>query len=296
MLEESTPTPISSTSSEMSQVSLAAPTLEVDGELVKIYQGDCREALAVCPQSSVSLVVCSPPYPGVPQPEPDYVTFPNPKDFNQAHDILEQVWRVCYDLLEDEGRLCINLYDIPTGKELGMYPNVAATIKRCLGIGFVLRETYIWHKGSSYSPPSGSWPYPKGVLSANTYEPILVFQKPLQFSQRKVKTASDYSEDDKAKSLLGPTEHSWLMDPVWRISAEREGRALGHPFTYPVELVERFIKLYSFAGDRVLDPFVGSGTTCLAAQMHGRVGIGFELSDKYIKICKDRFQQGNLFG
>jgi DNA modification methylase len=285
-----------STQPPISPVSYPTPELMVDYENVKIYQGDCRAALAVCPEASVSLIFTSPPYPGVPQPEPDYVTFPDPKDFNSAHDVLEQVWRTCYNLLEDEGRLCINIYDIPTGKELGVYPNVAATIKRCLGIGFVLRETFIWDKGAGYSPPSGSWPYPKGVLSANTYEPILVFQKPLQFSQRKVKTASDYPESVREAAKLGPTEHAWLMDPIWRISAEREGRALGHPFTFPVELAERFIRLYSFPTDTVLDPFVGSGTTCETARVHGRAGIGFELSDKYIEICRKRFQRQSLFG
>lgn len=276
-----------------SSETLSPPSLRIDHERSKIYEGDCRGLLEVVPRSSVSLIVTSPPYPGVPQPEPDYVTFPEPKDFVAAHKILEQVWRVCYASLEDLGRLCINLYDIPTGAE-GMFPNVAATVDRCLRIGFVLRETYIWHKGSSYSPPSGSWPYPKGLLSANTYEPILVFQKPLQFSQRR-KDPSDYPKEIRDASQLGSTEHAWLMDPVWKISADREGRSLGHPFTFPMELVERLVKLYSFAGDKVLDPFVGSGTTVKVASTLGRTGIGFELSPKYLEICERRFAQTSLF-
>ena len=277
----------------MTSFETSPPILRIDEPRIKIWQGDARNAGQVIERSSVSLVVTSPPYPGVPQPEPDYVTFPDPKDFNAAHDILEQVWKACYDLLEDLGRLVVNLYDIPTG-EAGMYPNVAGTIKRCLGIGFVLRETYIWHKGASYSPPQGSWPYPKGLLSGNTYEPCLVFQKPLQFSQRR-KDPSDYSKEVRDASILGPTEHGWLMDPVWRISAEREGRKLGHPFTYPSELVERFIKLYTFTGDVVFDPFLGSGTTAITADRLGRLGYGTEMADKYIEICKSRFTQGSLF-
>jgi DNA modification methylase len=247
----------------------------------------------VVERSSVSLAFTSPPYPGVDEPEPEYGTFPDPKDFNAAHAILAQVWKCCFDALEDTGRLVVNLYDIPTGAE-GMYPNVAATIKNCLAVGFILRETFIWHKGASYSPPSGSWPYPKGVLSANTYEPLLVFQKPLQFSQRK-KDTTDYPIDIREASKLGKEEHGWLMDPVWKISAEREGRKLGHPFTFPEELAERFIKLYTFKGERVLDPFLGSGTTVKAAEKLGREGIGFELSDKYISICKKRLQNQALF-
>lgn len=269
------------------------PQVVVDEDRATIYHGNCLNALQVEKRSSVSLIVTSPPYPGVDQPEPDYVTFPDPKDFNKAHDYLESVWRVCYDLLEDLGRLAINLYDIPTGAE-GMYPNVAATIKRCLGIGFVLRETIIWDKGAGYSPPSGSWPYPKGLLTGNTYEPVLIFQKPLQFSQRR-KDPSDYPKEIRDKSILGPVEHEWLMNPIWKISADREGRKLGHPFTFSTELVERLVKLYTFYGDTVLDPFVGSGTTVKVASTLGRNGIGFELSEKYIKICKDRLAQGSLF-
>jgi DNA modification methylase len=245
----------------------------------------------VLPRSKTSLIVTSPPYPGVDQPEDDYATFPDPKEFNASHDFLEQVWAVCYDLLEDLGHLCINIYDIPAGAG-GMYPNVAGVIRRCLGLGFVLREEFIWAKGPSYSPPSGSWPLPKGVLAANTFEMVLVFQKPLKFSQRRVDPSKIHPEV-RAKSELPKEAHGWLMDPVWHIPAEREGRKLGHPFTYPTELVERLIKLYTFWGEMVVDPFVGSGTTVLAAQKLQRQGIGFELSEKYIDICKRRLAQGS---
>lgn len=273
---------------------LTDPSLRIDDPMVQIWEGDCRTIGRVIPRSSVSLIVTSPPYPGVDQPEPDYVTFPNPKQFNEAHDILEQVWKECYDALEDLGRLVVNLYDIPSGADLGMYPNVAGTIKRCLNIGFVLRETFIWDKGAGYSPPSGSWPYPKGVLSANTYEPCLVFQKPLQFSQRR-KDPSDYPAEIREASKLGPREHEWLMNSIWKIPADRESRKFGHPFTFPEELVERFIRLYTFVGDTVLDPFMGSGTTALIAKKLNRPSIGFELSKKYLQIMHKRFSQAALF-
>lgn len=265
----------------------------VEDQFRRIYQGNALKILDVLPRSSVSLVVTSPPYPGVSQPEENYITFLDPMDFNKAHDDLQEVWKVCYDLLEDLGRLCINIYDIPTGEQ-GMYPNVAGVIKRCLEIGFVLRDKYIWKKSASYSPPSGSWPYPKGVLSANTYEEILVFQKPLQFSQRR-KDPSDYPAEVRKMSELGKDEHNWLMDNVWTIPVEREGRKLGHPFTYPSELVERLVRLYSYARDIVFDPFLGSGTSVLAAAKFSRIGVGTELSDEYIEICKKRTAQESLF-
>lgn len=268
--------------------------LIVDEERKKAYQGSCLDALDVIERSRVSLIVTSPPYPGVAKPEDAYATFPDPKDFNASHDFLGLVWQTCFDLLEDLGRLVVNIYDVPNG-EHGMYPNVAAVTKRALAAGFVQREVYIWHKSSSYSPPSGSWPYPKGVLSANTYEPCLVFQKPLMFQQRR-KNPSDYPADIKEASILGPEEHAWLMDPIWKIAVDHEGRKLGHPFTYPEELVRRFVRLYSFVGDTVFDPFLGSGTTIAVAAKEGRLGIGTELSDEYADQIRRRFVQNSLFG
>lgn len=269
------------------------PRLVIENPRAQIFHGNCLMASSVLPRSKTALIITSPPYPGVDQPEPDYATFVDPKDFNASHDFLEKVWRMCYDLNEDLGRLCINIYDIPSGAS-GMYPNVAAVIKRCLSIGYVLREEFVWAKGASYSPPSGSFPLPKGVLAANTFEFVLVFQKPLQFSQRRQDPSKIHPEVQEA-SKLGPEAHAWLMDPVWHISAEREGRKLGHPFTYPDELVERLIKLYTYVNEWVVDPFVGSGTTALVAEKLGRMGFGFELSDKYIEICQKRFAKMSMF-
>lgn len=284
----STPTSDSPTISDNNPLKLV-----VDEEKAKIWQGNCLRAGDVITRGKVSLIVTSPPYPGVDQPEPDYVTFVDPKEFNDSHAFLKTVWETCYFLLEDLGRLVINIYDVPAGAG-GMYPNVSAVVKRCLEVGFVLREEYIWDKMAAYSPPSGSWPYPKGVLSANTFELCLVFQKPLQFSQRRVDPSS-VPQHVKAASELGPKEHEWLMNNIWRIPVDHVGRALGHPFTFPEDLVERFVKLYTFVGETVFDPFVGSGTTVAVAEKLGRIGMGTELSDKYIKQCVGRFGQRGLF-
>ena len=259
----------------------------------KAYYGNCLDAGKVIDRGSVSLVFTSPPYPGVDQPTDNYVTFPDPQDFNSFHDFLHDVWEVCYNLLADEGRLVVNIYDIPKGAS-GMYPNVARVIKDCLSIGYVLREDYIWHKGASYSPPVGSWPLPKGVLSGNTYEHMIVFQKPLQFAQRKI-NPKDYPENVKEASTLGATEHAWLMDPVWKIKADHEARKMGHPFPFPIELPERFIKLYTMATDTVFDPFGGAGTTALAAQKLGRHGVITELSKDFIDLIDVRTNQGSMF-
>lgn len=259
----------------------------------KAYHANALDAPKVLERSSVSLVVTSPPYPGVNQPTEDYVTFPNPKEFEECHIFLDDIWAVCYLLLADEGRMAVNIYDIPRGPE-GMLPNVARVIAGCIRLGFVLREDYIWHKGAAYSPPVGSFPLPKGVLSGNTYEHILVFQKPLQYKARQIKP-SDYPDDVKKESLLGEVERGWLNDPVWKIKADRVARKLGHPFPFPEELPMRLIKLYTMAGDTVFDPFGGAGTTGVVAHRHGRHGVVTELSRKFIdEMVEKRTAQGSL--
>lgn len=258
----------------------------------KAYHMNCLDAPRIIEQSSVALIVTSPPYPGVPQPEDNYVTFPDPMDFKECHNFLDDVWRMCFHLLADEGRLVVNVYDIPQGPE-GMYPNVARIVYGCLNVGFVKREDYIWHKGVSYRPPTGSWPLPKGVLSGNTYENMIVFQKPLKFQARRIRP-EDYSEEIREASKLGKEASGWLADPVWKISADREARKLGHPFPFPKELPERFIKLYSMVSDVVFDPFGGAGTTGIVAHRLGRRGIITELSKPYLDLIDVRTAQGTL--
>lgn len=257
------------------------------------YEGNCLGAPRVIERNTVSLIVTSPPYPGVEQPTEDYVTFKDPEDFRECHRFLGKVWKMCFGLLADEGRLAINIYDIPKGSE-GMFCNVAQTILICQHLGFVLREDYIWHKGASYRPPSGSWPLPKGVLSGNTYEHILVFQKPLEYSRRRIDPGS-YPEDIREASKLDAQAGSWLSDPVWKIKADREARALGHPFPFPPELPERLIKLYTMVGDVVFDPFGGAGTTGIVAQKLNRHGIITELSRNFLDLIDKRTAQQSLF-
>lgn len=259
----------------------------------RAYWANCLSADQIIERSSVSLIVTSPPYPGVEQPTNNYVTFIDPSDIEESHRFLYKVWKMCFGLLADEGRMAINIYDIPRGPE-GMVPNVAITTDICLNFGFVLREDYIWHKGAAYRPPSGSWPLPKGVLSGNTYEHILVFQKPLKFSQRRI-DPGDYPENIKEASKLDKQAGDWLSDPIWKIKADREARKLGHPFPFPPELPERLIKLYTMVGDTVFDPFGGAGTTGIVAQKLERHGIITELSKDFLDLIDTRTAQGSMF-
>lgn len=259
----------------------------------KSYHGNCLYMGSIFEKSSVDLIVTSPPYPGVEQPTDDYVTFDDPENFRSCHQFLADVWMNCFEILADLGRLCVNIYDIPKGED-GMFCNVTQTILNCQKIGFVVREDFIWDKGASYRPPSGSWPLPKGVLTGNTYEHILVLQKPLQFSRRR-KNPADYPEEIRELSKLGPEAAEWINNPVWKIKADREARKLGHPFPFPPELPERLIKLYTMVGDTVFDPFGGAGTTGIVAQRLGRHGIVTELSKNFLDLIDKRTAQQGLF-
>lgn len=259
----------------------------------KSYHANCLDADQVIEKSTLALTVTSPPYPGVEQPTDDYITFPDPESFRDCHEFLAEVWRVVFNLTADEGRLAVNIYDIPKGPS-GMYCNVTQTILNCQKIGWVVREQFIWDKAAAYRAPSGSWPYPKGVLTANTYEPIILFQKPLQFSQRRI-DPKDYPENIREASKLGKREGEWLNNPIWKVPADRIARKLGHPFPFPEEIPERLIRLYTMVGDTVFDPFGGAGTTGIVAQKLDRNGIVTELSRPFLDMIDKRTAQGALF-
>ena len=140
---------------------------------------------------------------------------------------------------------------------------------------------FIWDKRKIARFSSfGSYPYPPNIFSTYPYEWITVFSKE---GKRK-----PVSKDIKEKSKLTTEEwQKWAINSIWEMQPAK-AKAEGHPAPFPKELPMRLIKLYSFWGDTVLDPFAGTGTTLLAAQELGRKSIGFELNPEYVKLIKNK--------
>jgi len=239
-------------------------------ERVLIINDDILTTTQIAPKS-VDLIVTSPPYNVDIQynSHRDDISYPEYLDFTRA-------WLSrCFEFLKDDGRFCLN---IPLDKNKGGHQSVGADVTTIAKeVGFQYHATIVWNEGNiSRRTAWGSWMSASAPYIIAPVELIVVLYK-----KRWRKTSgSRISDITKAEFM------SWT-NGVWTFSGESK-RKIGHPAPFPVELPRRCIKLFSFVGDTVLDPFVGSGTTLLAAAMLRRFGIGVEIDPKYCELAKRR--------
>jgi len=240
---------------------------------------------------SVALIVTSPPYfnykvyggIGVGAPGSPYATF---------LDALTQVLRECFRVLTPGGRLCLNItnlksrHTIDTVDEPFMFPIISDVTHRCLQLSFHLDDEIIWVKGTGANmgalhgrPLFGSYPYPPNFkILDSLQESILIF--------RKSGTRPRPTPQQKARSRLTVEEwRSWTRG-VWVIPPVSQTQ--GHEAIFPRALPDRLIRLYSFVDDLVLDPFLGSGTTLVAARAAHRHGVGYEIHPNYAPLIQRR--------
>ena len=239
--------------------------------------------MSMIPDESVHLIITSPPYWTL----KDYdVEGQIGKDYYLSE--LNKVWKECVRVLVPDGKICINIMPfLLTGKAtrfdrretrlvLGDIESFMNTTGCMYQFGL-----YIWDKRKIARFSSfGSYPYPPNIFSTYPSEWITVFSKE---GKRK-----PVSKEIKEKSKITTEEwQKWAINSIWEMQPAK-AKAEGHPAPFPKELPMRLIKLYSFWGDTVLDPFAGTGTTLLAAQEQGRKSIGFELNPEYIKLIKNK--------
>lgn len=249
-----------------------------------LVNGDCR-SMDYIKNESVDLVVTSPPYWQL----KDYGDS-RQIGFNQSYEeyinSLNLVWMECFRVLKPGSRLCINIGDqFARAAYYGRYkvvPIHSEIIRFCETIGFDFMGSIIWQKPTSMhttggSKVMGSYPYPKGGIVKIDYENILLFKKP--------GTASVSTSDIKELSKLSDEEWHTFFTSHWNFSGERQDK---HIAVFPKELPHRLIKMFSFCGDTVLDPFMGSGTTALAALKNGRISIGYEINPNFFVFYKDK--------
>ncbi len=226
------------------------------------------EQMDEVPDSSVHLMVTSPPYNAS-------------KDYDQDLSLeeyllmLEKVWRETYRVLVPGGRACINTANLGRKPYIPLHKYL---IEMMIDLGFLMRGEIIWDKASSASPSTawGSWQSASNPVLRDVHEYILVFSKNTFKRER----------GDK-ENTIGRDEFLEWTKSVWTFPAI-SAKKVGHPAPFPEELPHRLIQLYSFQGDIVLDPFAGSGTTCLVAAMDGRRYIGYEIDEQYVKLARKR--------
>jgi len=250
----------------------------------KIIIGDSRK-LEEISDSSIHLIITSPPYWQL----KDYGV-ENQIGFNDSYEryinYLNLVWSECFRVLHDGCRLCINIGDqFARSIYYGRYkiiPIRTEIIKFCETIGFDYMGAIIWQKPTTMNTTGGatvmgSFPYPRNGIIKIDYEFILIFKKP--------GTPPKVPKELKEKSKLSKEEWNEYFSGHWNFNGEKQTE---HLAMFPEELPKRLIKMFSFVGDTILDPFLGSGTTTLAAKNLNRNSIGYEINEKFLSIIKEK--------
>lgn len=225
--------------------------------------------LSVLPDESVHLMVTSPPYNVGKEYDEDL-------DLDEYRRLLRDVFEQVYRKLVIGGRACVNVANLGRRPYLPLHSYV---ISDMLEIGYLMRGEVIWHKRASagVSTAWGSWMSATNPTLRDVHEYILVFSKGRMRRQGK-------------RSTISRDEFLKFTKSVWSFPAESARRA-GHPAPFPVELPYRLIQLYTFEGDVVLDPFCGSGTTCIAALKTERHFVGFDIDPGYVELSRRRIRE-----
>ena len=227
------------------------------------------ESMDEIPDNSVHLMITSPPYNVGKEYDSDLT-------LDEYLDLLTRVFGQTYRKLVTGGRACINIANIGRKPYIPLH---AMVIEIMLDLGYLMRGEVIWDKSASAggSCAWGSWMSASNPVLRDFHEYILIFSKE-SYSKDKKQEKRDTIEHDE---FIQWTKSIWTFPAV-------NAKKIGHPAPFPVELPHRLIKLYSYEGDVVLDPFVGSGTTCLAAIQNNRKYIGYDIKKEYVELAEKR--------
>lgn len=229
------------------------------------------EEMKELPDNSVHLMVTSPPY-NVGKEYDEDLTLAEYLAF------LRRVWAETHRVLVPGGRACINVANLGRKPYIPLNSYIARDM---IELGFLMRGEIVWDKSSSASTSTawGSWQSASNPTLRDTHEYILVFSKGT-FKREKI---------DGRESTIAKEEFLEFTKSVWDFFSE-SAKKVGHPAPFPVELPYRLIQLYTFSNEIVLDPFIGSGQTALAALKSGRHYVGYELNEEYLALAKNRIE------
>jgi len=261
----------------------------------KVIIGDARR-MTETDNGAVQLIVTSPPYWQI----KDYGKGDQQIGFNETYEeyisSLNQVWDECYRVLEDGCRLCVNIGDqFARAATYGRYkviPIREEIIRHCESIGFDYMGAIIWQKKTTMKTTGGasvmgSFPYPRNGLVEIDYEFILLFKK-------LGKHESTISKETKVASVMTKEEWRKYFTGHWNFAGVRQN---DHVAMFPEELPRRLIKMFSFVGETVLDPFLGSGTTSKVARELRRSSVGYEINEDFVALITKKIHDfgGTLF-
>jgi len=255
----------------------------------KIIIGDSRQMSSIN-NGSVQLIITSPPYWQLKDYGVEQQIGYN-DSYEEYINNLNLVWKECYRVLENGCRMCINIGDqFARAVYYGRYKVISIQseiIKFCEAIGFDFMGDIIWQKKTTMNTTGGaslmgSYPTPRNGIIAIDYEHILIFKK--------LGTPKKVSKEIKEASKLTKEEWKTYFNGHWYFGGAKQD---GHIAVFPEELPKRLIKMFSFVGDTILDPFLGSGTTSMAAKNLGRNSIGYEINEEFLPFIKEKLSLEN---
>lgn len=246
---------------------------EFPNELLNTIIASSCENMKDIPNNSLHLMITSPPY----NVSKEY---DNDLSLNEYLNLLKNCFTETYRVLVDGGRACINIANIGRKPYIPLSDYVS---KMMIEIGFNMRGEIIWNKsaGAGISTAWGSFQSASNPILRDVHEYILIFSK------GNYKRERDKEEKELRKDNITKEEFIEWTKSVWTMNTESAKR-IGHPAPFPEELPNRLIKLFSFTNDIVIDPFMGSGTTAIAAIKNNRNFVGYEINEKYINLANNR--------
>lgn len=258
-----------------------------------LHQGDARD-LSFIPDQSVHLIVTSPPYWTLKQYRNGSGQMGHIDDYSEFIRELNRVWSDCLRVLVPGGRLICVVGDVCLSRrrndgEHTVVPLHASIQVECRQIGFSNLAPIIWYKiANAKFEAEGNG----GGFLGKPYEPNSVIKNDIEFilMERKPGGYRSPSLETRVLSVISAEDHKAWFQQIW--SGITGASTRNHPAPYPVDLAERLVRMFSFVGDTVLDPFMGTGTTSLAAAMTGRNSIGVEIDTHYFDMASERIEAG----
>ena len=246
---------------------------EFPNELLNTIIASSCENMKDIPNNSLHLMITSPPYNVSKEYDDDL-------SLNEYLNLLKNCFTETYRVLVDGGRACINIANIGRKPYIPLSDYVS---KIMIEIGFNMRGEIIWNKsaGAGISTAWGSFQSASNPILRDVHEYILIFSK------GNYKRERDKEEKELRKDNITKEEFIEWTKSVWTMNTESAKR-IGHPAPFPEELPNRLIKLFSFTNDIVIDPFMGSGTTAIAAIKNKRNFVGYEINEEYINLANNR--------
>lgn len=244
----------------------------IPAEIINNIFFQSAEDMNQLPESCTHLVVTSPPYNVGKEYDRDLT-------LDEYTDWLKQIWKQVYRVLVPGGRVCINIANVGRKPYIPLH---AFIIHDMTEVGFSMRGEIIWNKASSAGSSTawGSWMSPSNPTLRDVHEYILVFSK----------GSNKRLNKDNRKPTISREEFLEYSKSVWSFPSV-SAKHIGHPAPFPVELPRRLIKFYTFEGEVVLDPFMGSGQVALAAIETKRFYIGYEINHEYVQLANRRIRE-----